>query len=80
MLRHRNDQLLNTPITGMTPKALAMESTRLATLAEHDRLEWLQMELDKRERHQLVPVGTNTGSTRVTNLVSIKSSVLHFKI
>jgi hypothetical protein len=30
----------------MTPEALAMESMRLATLAERDRLERLQKELD----------------------------------
>ena len=51
-LRHRNDQLLNTPIMGTTPEALAMESTRLATLAERDRLERLQRELDECERRQ----------------------------
>ena len=36
----------------MTPEALAMESTRLATLAERDRLERLQRELDERKRRQ----------------------------
>ena len=51
-LRRRNEQLLNTPITGTTPEALAMESTRLATLAERDCLERLQMELDDRARRQ----------------------------
>jgi hypothetical protein len=36
----------------MTPDALAMESTRLTTLAERHRLERLQKELDDRARRQ----------------------------
>lgn len=51
-LRQVNEQALLTPVAGMTPEALAMESARLATLAERDRLERLQRELDDRTRQQ----------------------------
>lgn len=49
-LSRKNEQALHTPITRMTPKALAMESERLSILAERDCLERLQKELEDRAR------------------------------
>ena len=51
-LGRRNEQFLNIAIIGMTPEALAMESTHLATLAKRDSLERLKKELDDRARRQ----------------------------
>ena len=51
-------------------------------MAEHDRLEWLQRELDESVRRQ--PSSSwhkrRLYSSGVTNLISIKSLVLHYKI
>ena len=52
-LRHRNVDVLRTPIAEETPEAHALEEARLANLAERTRLENLQRALDKRARQRV---------------------------
>ena len=59
-LHRRNEEALHTPIIRETAEAQALEDVRLATLAEHARLDNLQHCLDERA-HRLIP-----GSSRHT--------------
>lgn len=52
-LHRRNMEALHTPIIGETSEARAMETARLATLAERARLENLQHSLNERARRQI---------------------------
>ena len=52
-LRRRNMDALHTPIVGETPETQALESARLANLAERTRLENLQRALDERARQRV---------------------------
>ena len=51
-LNRRADKALLAPITGTTLEALALESTRLATLADRTHLEQLPKTLEDHVRQQ----------------------------